>query len=248
MATMIPDQPVPSMASALAAELGIPRATAFDLNAACSGWLYALEVGRALILGGTAGQGDRGDGRAHFQDHESSGPRDGVPLRRRRGRRDPHGCPGRSSAAPDGAFRRCRAVRVHPEDGWGRSPALAREPRGHQQFLYPDGRRRRVQTRRDRVRGEDRGNPEAREPHPRRHLMGRAPPGERPDPEGGQQARRHSLREVRRDHREIRQHERRQRLDGARMGRRGGDFHGGRQDHLLQRRGRLYLAGGLLVW
>jgi 3-oxoacyl-[acyl-carrier-protein] synthase-3 len=54
MATMIPDQPVPAMASALAAELGIPRATAFDLNAACSGWLYALEVGRALILGGTA--------------------------------------------------------------------------------------------------------------------------------------------------------------------------------------------------
>jgi 3-oxoacyl-[acyl-carrier-protein] synthase III len=54
MATMIPDQPVPSMASALAAQLGIPRATAFDLNAACSGWLYALEVGRSLILGGTA--------------------------------------------------------------------------------------------------------------------------------------------------------------------------------------------------
>src|SRR5271156_6458449 len=54
MATIIPDQPVPSMASALAAKLGIPRATAFDLNAACSGWLYALEVGRSLILGGTA--------------------------------------------------------------------------------------------------------------------------------------------------------------------------------------------------
>jgi 3-oxoacyl-[acyl-carrier-protein] synthase III len=54
MATIIPDQPVPSMASALAARLGIPRATAFDLNAACSGWLYALEVGRTLILGGSA--------------------------------------------------------------------------------------------------------------------------------------------------------------------------------------------------
>jgi 3-oxoacyl-[acyl-carrier-protein] synthase-3 len=54
MATIIPDQPVPSMASALAARLGIPRATAFDLNAACSGWLYALEVGRSLILGGSA--------------------------------------------------------------------------------------------------------------------------------------------------------------------------------------------------
>jgi len=54
MATIIPDQPVPSMASALAALIGIPRAAAFDLNAACSGWLYALEVGRALILGGSA--------------------------------------------------------------------------------------------------------------------------------------------------------------------------------------------------
>jgi len=54
MATIIPDQPVPSMASALAAKLGIPRATAFDLNAACSGWLYALEVGRSLMLGGSA--------------------------------------------------------------------------------------------------------------------------------------------------------------------------------------------------
>ena len=54
MATIIPDQPVPSMASALARRLGIPRALAFDLNAACSGWLYALEVGRSLILAGTA--------------------------------------------------------------------------------------------------------------------------------------------------------------------------------------------------
>ena len=54
MATIIPDQPVPSAASALAAQLGVPRVTAFDLNAACSGWLYALEVGRSLILGGSA--------------------------------------------------------------------------------------------------------------------------------------------------------------------------------------------------
>ncbi len=54
LATIIPDQPVPSMASALAKHLGIPKALAFDLNAACSGWLYALEVGRAFIRGGTA--------------------------------------------------------------------------------------------------------------------------------------------------------------------------------------------------
>jgi len=54
MATLLPDQPVPSMASALAQQLGIPHALAFDLNAACAGWLYALEVGRAFIHGGTA--------------------------------------------------------------------------------------------------------------------------------------------------------------------------------------------------
>jgi 3-oxoacyl-[acyl-carrier-protein] synthase-3 len=54
MATLIPDQPVPAMASALARQLGIPRVLAFDLNAACSGWLYALEVGRAFIRAGTA--------------------------------------------------------------------------------------------------------------------------------------------------------------------------------------------------
>jgi len=54
MATLIPDQPVPAMASALARRLGIPRALGFDLNAACSGWLYALEVGRSFILSGTA--------------------------------------------------------------------------------------------------------------------------------------------------------------------------------------------------
>lgn len=54
MATVIPDQPIPSMACALARRLGIPHALAFDLNAACSGWLYALEVGRSFILGGTA--------------------------------------------------------------------------------------------------------------------------------------------------------------------------------------------------
>src|SRR2546423_13727542 len=54
MATILPDQPVPSAASSLARELGIPRALAFDLNAACSGWLYGLEVGRPLIRCGTA--------------------------------------------------------------------------------------------------------------------------------------------------------------------------------------------------
>ena len=54
VATLLPDQPVPGAASQLARVLGIEEALAFDLNAACSGWLYALEVGRSLLLGGTA--------------------------------------------------------------------------------------------------------------------------------------------------------------------------------------------------
>jgi len=53
-ATLLPDQPVPSMASRLAQNLGVHHPLAFDINAACSGWLYALEVGRAFIRGGTA--------------------------------------------------------------------------------------------------------------------------------------------------------------------------------------------------
>ncbi|MCC5788117.1 MAG: beta-ketoacyl-ACP synthase 3 [Opitutales bacterium] len=54
MATILPDQPVPSAASDLARHLGAAKALTFDLNAACSGWLYALEVGRTFIKGGTA--------------------------------------------------------------------------------------------------------------------------------------------------------------------------------------------------
>jgi len=54
VATLLADQPVPGAASALAKNLGVEKALAFDLNAACSGWIYALEVGRSFIHGGTA--------------------------------------------------------------------------------------------------------------------------------------------------------------------------------------------------
>lgn len=54
LATILPDQPVPSMASRLAQKLGMHTPLAFDLNAACAGWLYALEVGRCFLRSGTA--------------------------------------------------------------------------------------------------------------------------------------------------------------------------------------------------
>jgi 3-oxoacyl-[acyl-carrier-protein] synthase-3 len=54
VATATPQQAMPSTACSLQAELGLRCVPAFDLNAACSGWLYALGVAKGLILAGTA--------------------------------------------------------------------------------------------------------------------------------------------------------------------------------------------------
>jgi 3-oxoacyl-(acyl-carrier-protein) synthase III len=54
LATTTPDVAMPSTACILQDRLGLANACAFDLNAACSGWLYAVTVARALILSGTA--------------------------------------------------------------------------------------------------------------------------------------------------------------------------------------------------
>ncbi|WMC11322.1 ketoacyl-ACP synthase III [Oceanimonas pelagia] len=52
LATASPDSLVPSAASAVQRNLGIPAAAVFDLNAACTGFLYGLSVGSALIKAG----------------------------------------------------------------------------------------------------------------------------------------------------------------------------------------------------
>lgn len=54
LSTATPDRLLPSTAVDLQAELGATRAAAFDLSAACSGWLYGLTVGEGLISAGTA--------------------------------------------------------------------------------------------------------------------------------------------------------------------------------------------------
>lgn len=54
VATMTPDQPSPSTATLIQQQLQATRATAFDLNAACSGYLYALSVAKAYIESGLA--------------------------------------------------------------------------------------------------------------------------------------------------------------------------------------------------
>lgn len=54
VATYTPDQYMPSVASLVQHELGALRAGAFDLNAACSGFVYALSVGTQFVRSGTA--------------------------------------------------------------------------------------------------------------------------------------------------------------------------------------------------
>lgn len=49
VASMSPDLATPSMAALVQRELGLPEIPALDLNAACSGFIYALEVARGLL-------------------------------------------------------------------------------------------------------------------------------------------------------------------------------------------------------
>lgn len=51
-ATYTPDQYMPSVASLVQNEIGAVRAGAFDLNAACSGFVYALATGTQFIQSG----------------------------------------------------------------------------------------------------------------------------------------------------------------------------------------------------
>jgi 3-oxoacyl-[acyl-carrier-protein] synthase-3 len=52
VATCTPDRPFPATACAVQAHLGINRVTAFDLVAACSGFVYGLGVANSLVQSG----------------------------------------------------------------------------------------------------------------------------------------------------------------------------------------------------
>ena len=54
LSTATPDRLLPSTAVDLQAELGATRAAAFDIGAACSGWLYAMTVAEGMIASGVA--------------------------------------------------------------------------------------------------------------------------------------------------------------------------------------------------
>ena len=54
LGTCSPDRLLPATAVEIQAALGATRAAAFDLVAACSGWLYAMQVAEGLIAMGNA--------------------------------------------------------------------------------------------------------------------------------------------------------------------------------------------------
>ena len=53
LSTATPDRLLPATAVDVQAELGATRAAAFDVGAACSGWLYAMATAEGLIMSGT---------------------------------------------------------------------------------------------------------------------------------------------------------------------------------------------------
>lgn len=57
VATFTPDQLTPTVASMVQHRLGIKQAMSFDLNAACSGFIYGLTIANGLIRSGTVSCG-----------------------------------------------------------------------------------------------------------------------------------------------------------------------------------------------
>lgn len=54
LSTATPDRLLPSTAVDVQAELGATRAAAFDISAACSGWLYGMTVAEGMMAAGSA--------------------------------------------------------------------------------------------------------------------------------------------------------------------------------------------------
>ena len=54
LGTASPDRLLPATAVDVQAELGASRAAAFDLSAACTGWVYGMNVAEGLMMSGAA--------------------------------------------------------------------------------------------------------------------------------------------------------------------------------------------------
>ena len=228
VATTTPDMAMPSTAAILQDRLNLQTIPAFDLNAACSGWLYAVSVAQGLILAGTARNVltvgvdmqsrllDKSDRSAYFLFGDGAG----------------------AAIVSSGAG----GHRIHQvvlgADTRGLHMARREEPgrNGHAiSTVDSDRRARAVPLRR---REFHRHHPQGDGPQRlerRRHSLDHSPPSQRPDTQGRRQAQRRGFRAVLPERRARGQHLQRKHPDCA--GRGGRKPRAGRQiDSLFGRR------------
>ena len=121
VATVTPDMLFPATGCLVQDKIGAKRAWAFDVSAACSGFVYALTVGAQFVETGRHSKvtGDRR--RRHDLDPGLPGPHHLRAVRRRRGRRAPGAARGRHRH-PRLRARGRRLGRLLPEHAGRRQP------------------------------------------------------------------------------------------------------------------------------
>ena len=87
-ATTTPDMVFPSTANLICDMVGIRNIGSFDVQAACSGFIYALTIADAIRRDRPRAESRRGRRRQDVGDHRLHRPRDLRPVRRRRRRGD----------------------------------------------------------------------------------------------------------------------------------------------------------------
>ena len=142
LATATPDRLLPSTACDLQALLGADRAAAFDISAACPGFLYATAVAEGMIAAGQSEVVLVVGCRETLHHHGLQGPLNRHSLRRRRrGRGVAAGPrpkrPGHSVHLPE-VRRKARAPVVHP--GWRCGRPNQRKGGLRAVALHEDGR------------------------------------------------------------------------------------------------------------
>ena len=85
-ATTTPDMQFPSTANLICDMVGIRDIGSFDVQAACSGFLYSLTIASQFVANGTAPQGGGGGRRQDVDHHRLHRPRHLRAVRRRRRR------------------------------------------------------------------------------------------------------------------------------------------------------------------
>ena len=202
VATTTPDMAIPSTAAILQERLSLPTVPAFDLNAACSGWLYAVATARGMIVSGLARHVltvgvemqsrllDAADRNAYFLFGDGAGAAI-ISGRRTTGHRIRHVQIGGDSRGIHMARREAPGYLL--PNGHG-DPWIRID--GHAMFRFAT----------ESFSTLIREAVAAQRLEAGRHPLGHSAPGQRPHLEGRGQAERHSLRPLLRQRGEHRQH------------------------------------------